>query len=128
MAEIFPGLARVMQQKYRCEADKLLGRNNKRKEREDAQHAEEKPKQPRKKQKLMAVIRDRFYPDSIGEPDRLLRDLESITGEDDPQSREQIYSQHRNAMQHLFLSSSTITSCVPGFLTILSTLACISNI
>jgi hypothetical protein len=107
------GLARVMQQKYRRTLDSMNGKTLKRKQMTDS--GEVVPGQlKRKKKKLIGVLKERFYPSRSTDQTALLEKLGDLE-EDDIAAHEQVYGEHRDAVQLLFNLSPNMLTCVPHF-------------
>jgi hypothetical protein len=107
------GLARMMGQKYRRTLDSMNGKTVKRKE--ATEQGEVVPgQQKRQKKRLIGVVRVRFYPPKDTDVAPFLQALDAIE-DNTVAARENVYKDHREAVQRIFNLSPDIKTCVTGF-------------
>jgi len=108
------GLARVMAQTYRRKIDIMNGKDRKRKAEEGS--TEMLPGSvKRKKKKVLGVLKDRFFPTKSQASEAALAEALEPLEAADAGSREEVFEQHRDALQARFNQSADILTCVPGF-------------
>jgi hypothetical protein len=102
-----------MAQTYRRRIDRLNRKDRKRKE--FAESTEVVLGQQKKKKKLIGVDKVRFYPEKNSEKVSALLEALNTLERTDPDSLEDVFSKHRDAVQLQFNQSLDILTCVKGF-------------
>ena len=102
-----------MAQTYRRRIDRLNRKDRKKKE--FAESTEVVLGQQKKKKKLIGVDKVRFYPEKNSEKVSALLEALNTLERTDPDSLEDVFSKHRDAVQLQFNQSLDILTCVKGF-------------
>jgi len=106
-----------MGQKYRRKLESKNGKQTvKRKEATTGEGEVVPGQQKRKKKRLIGVVKWRFYPHKDTDVASLILALDAIEDNNTvAAARENVYREHREAVQHIFNMSPDMKTCIAGF-------------